>query len=69
MGGSAVRRDLDGQEKAIVTFEVYGPANAAQVEKFNKDLEALIFGRGIQRNSEIWDKTGGDPNPAQPWPQ
>lgn len=67
MGGSAIRRDLDGLEKVIVTFEMYGPATPGQIEQFNEAFDALIAKRGIQRNSEIWDKTAGDPiNPE--WP-
>lgn len=61
MGGSAIRRPLKREEKAIVTFELYGELNEADRNAFNATLRQLLGGKGVVITSDVDTKNPGDP--------
>lgn len=64
MGGpGGVSRPLQPNEKAIVTFVVFGTMTKAQQETFNKALQKLLDEyKGTVTSSEVHSKAPGDPN-------
>lgn len=61
--GWALRRELKGDEKAIVTFEIWGPVFKDQLIEFNRQFDNLVVNkqvkgvRGVRLGSEIRRKT------------
>lgn len=61
--GKAIRRTLGGDEKAIVTFEIWGPVAEKERTMFNDEFDHLVWPdkvsgvRGVRLGSEIRKKT------------
>jgi hypothetical protein len=63
MGGpGGIKKDLKGNEKAVVTFVVFGAMNDQQRQDFNAGLKKLIDGfQGQITGARIDPKAPGDP--------
>jgi hypothetical protein len=66
MGGSAIRRELQQDEKVVVTFEIWGPVTPQDANTFTTDFRTLIMNKGIRLHSEEEQRQPGDPNSQ--WP-
>jgi hypothetical protein len=63
MGGpGGLKKDVQGNEKAIVTFVVYGGMSGPRRDEFNKALQKVLDGfKGQITAARIDPKAPGDP--------
>jgi hypothetical protein len=62
MGGSAIQRTLQPNEKAVIKFEIYGQLGESDREAFNTAFKSLLQARGARvTESEVRTKQPGDP--------